>query len=755
MEEREGYISHITFRNSDNGYTVCEFVADDEEITCVGMFPVADEGSYYALKGEIIIHPNYGEQFKVTSCHEAKLPDLASVERYLGSGAVKGIGLALAARIVRHFKEDTLRIVEEEPERLAEIKGISEKKARDIGSQVEEKKDLRDALMYLQQFGISMNLSVKIFKKYREKLYDVMRNNPYQLAEDIEGVGFKVADEIARKIGFQSDSDFRIRSGLLYTLLTATGSGHTFLPKIDLVEQASSILGVDANQLELQIDNLSMERKIIQVDCEDLGKGELEKGSCKEKLVQVYSASLYYLEKNTASMLLALDEQYDIPELEMNQKIRRIERLSMVTLDEMQIDAVKKALSNGVLVLTGGPGTGKTTTINFIIQYLENEGLDIVLGAPTGRAAKRMQELTGYDAKTIHRLLEMTGSADGSSGGFERNASNPLEADVVIIDEMSMVDISLMHALVSAIVPGTRLIMVGDANQLPSVGPGNVLKDIINSKGFCTVELKKIFRQASSSSIVVNAHKINAGESIELDNKNKDFFFLKRYEADQILNVVLQMIMDKLPNYVDAKPYDIQVLTPMRKGLLGVERCNRILQEYMNPKGNNKEEIEHGDGIFREGDKIMQIKNNYQLEWEVVNKYNIPIKTGTGIYNGDVGTIHKIDQRLDIMTVRYDEDHMVRYSTKMLDELELAYAITVHKSQGSEYPAIIIPLLQGPSMLFNRNLLYTAITRAKKCVTIVGNEQVLEEMISNKREQTRYSGLQNRIQEILLQENAK
>lgn len=641
----------------------------------------------------------------------------------------------MAARIVRRFKEDTFRIIEEEPERLAEVKGISERKAMEIASQVNEKRDLRQAMIFLQQFGITMNLAVKIYNKYGQEVYGILKENPYRLADDIEGVGFRTADDIAAKAGIRTDSDFRVRSGILYTLLQASGEGHTFLPQEELTAKTSELLGIDKDIIEKNYMDLSIERKIIMKQ-----SGEQ---------TQIYSASFYYMEANTATMLRELDIAYDVADAEIEQRIHNIEKQTGMQLDEHQVQAVKEAVRNGLLVITGGPGTGKTTTINTIIRYFEMEGMDIFLAAPTGRAAKRMSETTGFEARTIHRMLELNGGMEGSAG-FERNETNPLETDLVIIDEMSMVDITLMNSLLKAIAPGTRLILVGDINQLPSVGPGSVLKDIIQSEAFNVVMLTKIFRQASTSDIIVNAHKINRGEEVSLDNKSMDFFFLKRYEADIIINVVLQLVKQKLPKFVDATPYDIQVLTPMRKGLLGVERLNGILQQYLNPPDKSKREKEHGDMVFREGDKVMQTKNNYQLEWEICTKFGLTVDKGMGIFNGDMGIITEINDFAETMTVEFDEGRKVEYSYKLLDELELAYAITIHKSQGSEYPAVVIPLLSGPSMLMNRNLLYTAVTRARKCVTLVGNDATFNQMIQNTSQQKRYSGLCDRIRESVL-----
>lgn len=726
MEILKGYVDHIIFRNQDNGYTVFVMICEEEEITCVGTFSIISEGENIKVTGEYTEHPMYGKQLAVHELEECEPEDEVSMERYLGSGAIKGIGAALAARIVRRFKKDTFRIIEEEPERLVEVKGISERKAREISSQVTEKRDLRQAMIFLQQYGISLNLAVKIYEIYRQDIYRIIKENPYQLADDIQGVGFKIADEIAAKAGIRTDSDFRIRSGILYTLLQASAEGHTYLPKDELTIRTAGLLGVEPEYIEKHYMNLAIEKKIMV-------KGE-----------HIYGAAYYYMESSVAAMLQELDVKYDVLDIEIEQCIRRIEKNSGMEPDEMQALAVKEAVKNGLLVITGGPGTGKTTTINTIIRYFELEGMDIFLAAPTGRAAKRMSDTTGYEARTIHRMLELNGGIDGSAG-FARNAEYPLETDVIIVDEMSMVDINLMHALLKAIAPGTRLILVGDVNQLPSVGPGSVLKDIIDAGTFPVVKLTKIFRQATQSDIILNAHKINNGEEIALDNKSMDFFFLKRYEADTIINVTIQLIAQKLPKFVDASPFDIQVLTPMRKGLLGVERLNDILQQYLNPKSKDKKEREHGSHIFREGDKVMQTKNNYQLEWEIRSKYGIAIDKGLGVFNGDMGIIRKINEYAETMTVEFDEGRMVEYSLKNLDELELAYAITIHKSQGSEYPAVVIPLLNGPKMLMNRNLLYTAVTRARKCVTLVGDESTFQSMIQNTEQQKRYCGLREEI----------
>ena len=736
MEVRKGYVEHIVFRNNDNGYTVFQLVSEEEELTCVGLFSVLAEGELVQVSGHMKEHPLYGEQLQVEQYELLAPEDETAMERYLGSGAIKGIGAAMAARIVRRFKGDTFRIIEEEPERLAEVKGISEKKAMEISAQMEEKKDLRQAMMFLTQYGISVPLAVKIYQQYGNRTYQVVEENPYRLADDISGIGFKIADEIASRIGIHTDSDYRIRSGLLYVLLQATGEGHTCLPKEDLLHRASALLGVEEEQMETQLMNLCMDRKLVMK--EQNGK------------VMVWYGQYYYMELNVAKMLHDLNLECEMEESQIVKKLSKVEKQASITLDEMQRKAVVEAVKNGVLVITGGPGTGKTTTINAIIRYFETEDMEILLAAPTGRAAKRMTEATGWEAVTIHRLLELSGvpSDDRSTASFERNEENPLEADVIIIDEMSMVDIFLMNALLKAVSVGTRLILVGDINQLPSVGPGCVLKDIIRAGSCPVVQLTRIFRQASQSDIIVNAHKINRGEHVTLDNKSRDFFFLQRQDPNVILRVVLALVQEKMPRYVDARPTDIQVLTPMRKGSLGVENLNEMLQRYLNPPSSEKNEKETARGRFREGDKVMQIKNNYQIEWEARNRYGIAIDKGTGIFNGDMGIVQQIDLLAETMEVLFDDYRTVTYSFQMLEELELAYAVTIHKSQGSEYPAVVIPLLTGPRMLMNRNLLYTAVTRARSCVTLVGSPETFAQMIDNASEQTRYSGLYDRIREV-------
>lgn len=755
MSTLSGYVEHIVYRNEENGYTVMEMVDRGKEYTVVGSFPRIAEGEYLEVTGTEKKHPLYGNQLVMES-YEWKMPaDAAAIERYLASGAIKGLGAALAARIVKKFGDDTFRIMEEEPERLAEVKGISMKGAMQIASQMAERQDMRQAMVFLQEFGITMNLAAKIYERYGSQVYEVLRTNPYRLAEDITGVGFKIADEIAARAGISPDSDYRIKCGIFYALQQALNNGHVYLPEAELLMATQDLLGVGLESLEKQIMDLMVDRKIIVREvkvpaarrtgqAEDFAAWDDE----SEKTIRrVYLSKYYYMEMNCARMLTDLNLTIPASEDAVESRICRIEREEKLELDEHQRSAVKEAAANGLLILTGGPGTGKTTTIKTIIRYFEQEDMEVMLAAPTGRAAKRMSEATGREARTIHRMLELSGGQDEtvSEGRFARDEQNPLECDAIVIDEVSMVDINLLHALLRAITVGTRLILVGDVNQLPSVGPGNVLRDMIRSECYPVVRLSKIFRQAAASDIIVNAHRINAGEHISTAPGSKDFLFIHRDNPQTILNAVIGLVRDKLPPYVQASAYDIQVMTPMRKGTLGVENLNTVLQQFLNPADGKKKEKELTHGIFREGDKVMQIKNNYQMEWEVTNRYGIPVDAGAGVFNGDMGVIKEINLFSEELTVEFDEGRQVHYGFKEADELELAYAITIHKSQGSEYPAVVVPVHSGPRMLMTRNLLYTAVTRAKKCVCIVGLESSFTGMIDNRIEQKRYSSLDEQI----------
>lgn len=731
MEEIKGYVDHIVFQNKDNGYTVMDLDCDGELYSCVGYAASVSEGELLLIKADMVINPTYGPQYEIREYEVLPPEDVKSIERYLSSGAIKGIGAAMASRIIRRFGEETFEIIENEPERLAEIKGISERKAREIASQMADRRDLRAVMMVLQKYGITYQLGMKLYARYGLKIGGIIEENPYRLAEEVQGIGFLKADEIAKKAGIGSNSDFRIRSGIFYVLQKASLDGHMYLPKEILMMEGTKLLGVSADDIEHHLMDLCIDKKVYIKQIEEE--------------IRVYAAQNYFMEMNVARMLDDLNVNYDVDEEKLENKISEIEKQDGIVLDEMQHKAVIEAVKKGLLIITGGPGTGKTTTIETIIHYFESEGMDLYLAAPTGRAAKRMTETTGYEAQTLHRLLELSGGLEGDNrvAEFGRNEQNPLEADVIIVDETSMVDMYLMNYLLKAVLVGTRLIFVGDVNQLPSVGPGCVLKDMIDSQVLPVVRLTKIFRQAMESDIVKNAHKINRGEEVDLQKKDsRDFFFI--HQNDQLImqRAILSLVQDKLPRFVNATPLDIQVLTPMRKGVFGVYELNKLLQKYLNPPAAGKYEKEMPDRLFREGDKVMQTKNNYQLEWKILNRYNVEIEKGMGVFNGDIGVISRIDENMELMTVVFDENRQVDYPFKLLDELELAYAITVHKSQGSEYPAVVMPMFQGPRPLMNRNLLYTAVTRAKNCVALVGSATVFNEMVENENEHKRYSGLQ-------------
>lgn len=778
MEYFEGYIDHIIFQSPATGYTVLTGVMEGKTYTLVGTLPGIEAGENIKADGHEATHQIYGTQFVIDQYQVVAPKTQEAVERYLGSGAIKGIGAAMASRIVKKFGDDTMRIIEEEPERLAEIKGISARKAMDIAASVNAKRDMQDAVMFLQKYGISINLAGKIYNRYGNEMYDIVRDNPYRLAEDIEGLGFRTCDEIARNAGIAEDSAFRIESGIQYALGMAEGNGHCYLPLPELWSSVESLLNItiqDLNQylLELQMKGRVMVKSSRPRSISDFLDSAANAGDADapvydanpalhaDPATHVYRATIYYTELQVATMLKDLNVTVENAELDAKRAltIDEITEKNGIELDPLQRDAVLTAGHSGLLVITGGPGTGKTTTINTIIRMFADEGKTILLGAPTGRAAKRMSEATGWPASTIHRLLEYQGRPDEDGEGgdqvrghFERNENNPLECDVVIIDEMSMVDIFLMNALLKAIHRGTRLIMVGDANQLPSVGAGNVLRDIIASGVIRTIQLRHIFRQAAASDIVVNAHKINEGEPVDLSKRSKDFLFIKSQTPDQIFAAIAALVLNKLPGYLGVDPFDIQIMTPQRKGALGVERLNQLLQEQMNPKSSRKTEKEIGGTLFRVGDKVMQIRNDYNLIWEIRGRYGIPTEKGEGVFNGDIGIITEINSFAQNLTVRFD-DRFVEYAFKDCESLELAYAITIHKSQGSEYPAVIVPMYQGPSMLMNRNLLYTAVTRAKSCVCLVGNPPIFDQMLHNASEAKRYSSLSERLQEVSHDEN--
>ena len=751
MEEYKGYVEHIIYRNEENTYTVFEVQCEEGLLTCTGFPPAISEGESCIVTGEAVQHAVYGAQFKVDTYRVTAPENSMAMLRYLSSGAVKGIGQALAARIVGRFGEDTIRVMDEEPERLAEVKGISERKAREIAAYMAEKRELRDAMLFLQQYGVTNRVALKIWKTHGARMYAVLRENPYQLAEDIFGIGFATADEIASRVGISAQSEFRVRSGILYTLSLTLSEGSSYLPREILLRRTSELLKVPDELIGIQLDNLAVERRI--------------KIRRKGEEIQVYSNTAWREEQQIARMLADLEsEPVHHGRRDPEEVLRELEREENIELDPLQREAVLMAAERAVLIVSGGPGTGKTTTINTIIRYLKKENLKVLLAAPTGRAAKRMAEATGSEAMTIHRLLGVRavredgeevflpdsdfGDRRGGFSYFEKGKDNPLETDAVIIDEMSMVDMHLFCSLLKAVMPGTRLILVGDVDQLPSVGPGKVLQDLISSGVFRTVILRKIFRQAMESDIVTNAHRILSGEMPEISNRSRDFFFLERDNAPVIYKHTVELMRDKLPGYLHCQTGEIQVLTPMRKGPLGVSRLNEVLQSVLNPPAKNKREVQRQDVIFREGDKVMQTRNNYQIEWEIRGNYGLKIDSGTGVFNGDAGIIQNIDSDAEIVTVCFDEEKLVDYPFSELDDLEPAYAVTVHKSQGSEYPAVILPLLSGPSGLFNRNLLYTAVTRARDCVVILGSRQTVAAMTANVRENRRYTGLKERIHEI-------
>ncbi len=737
MDRITGYVDHIIFRNEDNGYTVFVLENDDGEVTCVGTVPLISEGESVEVEGEFTLHPTYGMQWLVKKLTEKTPDDITSIARYLGSGAVKGVGEKMAARIVERFGEETFRVIEEEPERLAEIKGISDRMARRIGEQIEEKRGMRQAMMYMESFGITPGLSVKIYDRYGESLYSILQKNPYKLAEDIDGVGFKTADEIAIKAGIPRDSKFRIRSGILYALQQAVGEGHVYLPEDFVYQKTCELLAVDQFDLDELLLELTLDRLIA-----------MQPGRAGDQdNRRIYLSSYYYMELHTAQMILDLNISQEVDQKTVQKSLDKLEKKADITLDEQQRQAVVTMLESGVMILTGGPGTGKTTTINAMIDCAIAQRMSFLLAAPTGRAAKRITEATGFEAKTIHRLLEVGAGAEGT-GMFARNDENPLEADLIIIDEMSMVDLSLMHALLKAVPVGTHLVLAGDKDQLPSVGCGRILSDLIESHLFPIVMLTKIFRQEGQSDIVLNAHRINRGEEIRLDNKSDDFFIMQRSNEIVIREEILSLLKEKLPRFLKVNREEIQVLTPTRLGGLGVGQLNDMFQKSLNPPSSKKGEITYADKTFRRNDKVMQIKNNYRKKWEVRGRRGIVIETGEGIFNGDMGKVISADPESEQIEVQFDDDRIVCYERDELQELELAYAVTIHKSQGSEYEAVILPLLSGPRQLMNRNLLYTAVTRARRLVVIVGKRETVLRMIANSREDKRYSGLKDRLEEL-------
>jgi len=737
----EATVEGVIFQNSENGYTVFTVsVTNDKEIdgelTCVGMIPNLNEGEFLRMTGSFVMHPTYGKQFNVADYTKSVPTSLSGIEKYLASGLIKGIGEKMAKKIVEEFKEDTLDIIENYPEQLANLKGITLEKAMTISAIFHEQVHLRQAMMFLQSYGISPTYALKIYKKYKERTVEIVKENPYALADDIIGIGFKIADSIAYRMGISEASNYRVRAGIKYTLSLATNNGHVYLPRQALIEKVFELLNVSEGLIENEITSLMIEKSIVS---EVIGEE-----TC------IYLNAFFYAESYVAKKLLEISLNAIDKSSGMEEEIEKVEKELNISLAVNQKEAVINALINGVTVITGGPGTGKTTTINTIINLLKKEGLEIELAAPTGRAAKRMTEATGHEAKTIHRLLEVKFmSEDSNRQSFEKNEDNPIEADVIIIDECSMVDCLLMFNLLKAVGEGSRLILVGDSNQLPSVGPGNVLKDIIASGAIKTVELSEIFRQAQESAIVMNAHRINQGEYPEVNEKESDFFFVKRLNADEAINTMLEMALRRIPKSFGLDFFkDIQILTPMRKSALGINNLNKILQQAYNPPKHHKSEFEYRQTIFREGDKVMQIKNNYATVWKIYDSGKNLVEEGTGVFNGDEGIIERIDKQKETMKVIFDEEKVVEYDFTQLDELDLSYAITIHKSQGSEYKAVIIPIHSGPYMLLNRNLLYTALTRAKQLVVIIGSFDTVKQMVDNNRELARFSALSYRIKKF-------
>ncbi|RKD23536.1 ATP-dependent DNA helicase, RecD/TraA family [Caminicella sporogenes DSM 14501] len=731
--EIKGVVKEIVFKNEENGYVVADVDTDDGEITVVGYIPIINVGETMSFTGNFTIHPIYGKQLQVVSSKQIMPSTLEGIISYLSSGLIKGIGPKMAERIVKKFGKDSLDVIQYRPHLLTQVNGIGEKKAKIIAQSFEEQREIKEVMLFLQQYGISVAYAMKIYKKYRDNTIEYIRENPYRLADDITGIGFKMADSIAKKMGVDPESPYRIMCGIKFVLNQYSLEGHTFAKKNELIERASNILSVDKELVEGGINTLTINGEIHQEDID----GE----------IAVFSMAFYYAETGVCKKIIELaNTKFDDIDIDLDEEISRIEKESNIALAEKQKLAIKESVKNGVTVITGGPGTGKTTTVNSIIKIFEKMNLDIALAAPTGRAAKRLTETTGREAKTIHRLLEYSFSEDGIGMRFIKDGDEPLTADVIIVDEVSMIDILLMYHLLKAVMPGTRLILVGDVDQLPSVGPGNVLHDIIGSEIVKVVKLTEIFRQAEESMIVVNAHKINKGLKPILNAKGKDFYFISKRNQDDILNTIKELCLKRLPNFSNCDPIkDIQVLTPMKNSKIGTINLNCELQDILNPKAVHKKEKKIGERLFRVGDKVMQVKNNYNIKWK--SKDNL--REGEGIFNGDIGYVCDIDEELKILTVLYDDEKYVEYDFAGLDEIELAYSITIHKSQGSEFPIVVMPVSWAPPMLLNRNLLYTAVTRAKELVVLVGAEKYLYMMIKNKRDMNRNSGLKYRFKRIV------
>lgn len=730
--EIQGIVEDIIFRNEENGYTVAKLFTENDSITIVGLATFIRKEEPVLLEGEFIYHDRFGEQFKFDQIKSIMPSSLVGIKNYLGSGLIPNIGPKTAEKIVEKFGDKALDIIQYYPDKLLEIEGIGKKKLKKIMQSFDEQREAREVVVALQEFNISANQSMKIYKQYGNDTINVIRENPYRLADDIYGIGFYSADEIAKKMGIAYDSPYRIKAGLKYIILNAAGDGHCYLPEDELIDKTSSMLQVKNTLIKDELSSLLLSQSFFMAR-------EDEKNL-------VYYMPYHVAENNVAKSLveLSLSEQGDIS-LDLDRVIRDIERDEKIKFGQKQISAIKSSIQNGVCVITGGPGTGKTTIINAIIKIMELEGKQVVLGAPTGRAAKRITETTNREAKTIHRLLEISFANEES--GFNRDEDTPLDCDCIIIDEVSMIDIILMSQLLKAIRMGTRLILVGDVDQLPSVGPGNVLKDIINSEVIKVLSLDEIFRQGEESMIILNAHLVNKGQNPLVNEKDKDFFFIKSKSSNEILKTITNLCKERLPKFYGFHPLkDIQVLSPMRKGDLGVVRLNADLQSVLNPKADNKKERRFQDEVFREGDKVMQVKNNYSIEWKFIKNKGL-VEEGTGVFNGDFGYIEKIDEEDGILEVLFEDGKLVKYEFKEADELKLAYATTIHKSQGSEFPAVIIPAWSGPPMLLTRNLFYTAITRARDLVVLVGEERYITQMIRNNLISKRYSSLDKKLKD--------
>lgn len=730
----EGVIEEVIFRNESNGYTVAKLITSDGEITIVGFTAFINLDETYSLEGELIYHDKYGEQFSFTTIDIVVPSTIKGIENYLASGLIPNIGPKTAKKIVERFGLDALDIIQYNPERLKEVEGIGEKKLEKIIEAYDEQREIRDIMVYLQQFDISVNNGIKIYKRYGKDTINTISENPYRLSEDISGIGFKTADNIANKMGVNVESPYRVEAGLKFVIMEFAADGHCYVPKLELIPKASILLNVNEELIEDGIRELAMKNSFYVVNSKDG--------------INIYYTPYFMAENNVARKVIELSRvDFDDLNIDTDEEIQRIEKENGISFGNKQIVAIKESLENGMMIITGGPGTGKTTIINAILSLCDRLSLEVVLAAPTGRAAKRMTETTGREAKTLHRLLEISFMDEHSE--FNKDADSPIDADVIIIDEASMIDILLMNNLFKAIEQGTRVILVGDIDQLPSVGPGNVLKDIINSAAVKVVMLDEIFRQEEESMIIVNAHRINKGQLPILNEKDKDFFFIRENSQKSIVETIVGLTKERLPKFYGLDPIkDIQILTPMKKGEVGINSLNKHIQEALNPKYSSKEEKQIAEEIFRVGDKVMQIKNNYKLEWKII-RCGIELDSGEGVFNGDFGYIIEIDKEDSTLKVLFDEEKEVQYDFAQLDELKLAYATTVHKAQGSEFSAIVMPIASGPPMLLTRNLFYTAITRAKKLVILVGQERYMQMMINNNIIAKRYSSLDTKIREYL------